>query len=106
MKVSAIHQKNLKKPAYRKACYDLQWDVAHEISKALVMARIQSGLSQEELAKKMGTKQPAIARAEAGSIVPSNTFLNEAAKAMGLVLDIKFKKAKSLKDFIPRNTKR
>ena len=98
MKISELHKKNLKNPAYSKAYHNLQWDIEHEASKALVRARIQAGLSQEDLAKLSGKQQASIARAEGGSITPSLTYLNDVAKAMGLVVEIHFKKAKTLKE--------
>jgi len=57
-------------------------DREFELSNLITEARIHAGISQSELAKRMGTKQPNIARAESGKIVPSITFLKEVAKAL------------------------
>jgi len=43
--------------------------------------RLHTGLSQAKLAKKVGTKQPAIARIESGGMIPSLEMLQKIAKA-------------------------
>ncbi len=57
---------------------------------AIIKARIESGLTQRELAKKMGTKQSVISRVESGSANPSIGFLQKLAKALNSHLEIKF----------------
>ena len=60
---------------------------------ALVEARQQAGLSQEEIARRMGTKAPAIARLESsgGRKKPSPTLstLQKYARALGCRLEIR-----------------
>ena len=63
-------------------------DVSSEIGSRLRRARILSGFTQEKLAKSMGQKQPAVARAESGNYCPSIRFLSEAAKAMGTPFEL------------------
>jgi ribosome-binding protein aMBF1 (putative translation factor) len=46
-------------------------------------------LSQADLAAKVGTKQPAIARIESGRGVPRLDFLQRIADALGARLDVK-----------------
>ena len=57
----------------------------------LIGARIKKGLTQRELAERMGTKQSAIARIESGKANPSVAFLEKLASAMEsrLVIQIK-----------------
>lgn len=50
----------------------------------LIKARIQYKMTQAQLAKKVGTKQSAIARLESGNINPSLEFLHRVAQVMGL----------------------
>lgn len=50
----------------------------------LVKARIQYKMTQADVAKKVGTKQSAIARLESGNINPSLEFLQRVAQVMGL----------------------
>ncbi len=54
-----------------------------EISAELVRARLRAGLSQAELAVRMGTSQSAIARLESGQTMPSTKTLLRFAKATG-----------------------
>lgn len=54
----------------------------------LIESRLKKGLTQEQLAKRIGTKQSAIARLESGSSNPSMAFLEKIAEAIGLKLII------------------
>src|ERR1700722_2697311 len=54
-----------------------------EISTELVRTRMRAGLSQAELAKRMGTSQSTIARLESGQTLPSTKTLLRFAKATG-----------------------
>ena len=57
---------------------------------AVIRARIEKGLTQEELAKKVGTKQSVISRLESGRANPSVAFLKKLAQALNSHLEIKF----------------
>lgn len=59
---------------------------AHEIARL----RILRGLTQEQLAALVGTKQPGIARLESGAIEPRLPFLRKVAAALGARLEIRF----------------
>ena len=54
----------MKDPAFKKAWHDL--DTEFELLESMIKAREKAGLSQTELAKKIGTKQPALSRLERG----------------------------------------
>jgi ribosome-binding protein aMBF1 (putative translation factor) len=54
-----------------------------EIAAELLRARLRAGLSQAELAARMGTSQSTIARLEAGQTLPSTKTLLRYAKATG-----------------------
>lgn len=60
----------------------------YEAISKLISARIQKGITQKELARKVGTKQSAIARFEAGNVNPSLEFLERVANVMGYKLTI------------------
>ena len=60
-----------------------------EISAELVRARVRAGLSQSELASRMGTSQSAIARLESGSTLPSTKTLLRFAKATGSKVQVR-----------------
>lgn len=54
----------------------------YQLVSDLIRARIKKGLSQKELADRIGTKQSAIARIEAGNANPSIKFLEKMTRAM------------------------
>ena len=54
-----------------------------EISAELLKARLRAGLSQSELAARMGTSQSTIARLESGQTLPSTKTLLRYAQATG-----------------------
>ena len=56
---------------------------AFEIAAELLRARKRTGLSQAELAERMGTSQSAIARMESGEALPSTKTLIRFAEATG-----------------------
>ena len=51
--------------------------------------RILRGLTQEQLAEKVGTKQPSIARLESGRSTPSLDFLQRVAEALDAQVEIR-----------------
>jgi repressor LexA len=57
-------------------------DKDFDLCNLVTEARIHAGISQSELARRMGTKQSNISRAESGKIVPGISFLKEVAKAV------------------------
>jgi transcriptional regulator with XRE-family HTH domain len=59
----------------------------------LIKARLRSGLSQAEIARRMGTKPPAISRIESSDPKhsPSVRTLTKYAKAVGCKLEFKLK---------------
>lgn len=79
----------LKDPKVRAEYQKLQPEFA--TVSALIEARIDRGLTQEALAKKVKTKQSAIARIESGNANPSIGFLQKLAEALGKKLVIQFK---------------
>jgi len=79
-------KKVLKNPQVRKEYEKLQPEF--EVINSIIEARIKKGLTQEELAAKLGTKQSAIARIEAGRANPTLLFLKKLADALGKKLSI------------------
>jgi predicted transcriptional regulator len=57
----------------------------------IIEKRLQKGLTQKELAQKIGTKQSAISRLESGKANPSLLFLQKIAKALHSNLEVTFK---------------
>ena len=87
-RVTELHKKWMAEPEYRKAYDALEAEFA--LAKAVIDARNRAGLTQVELAKKMGTTQPVIARLEGGHVRPSMRTLERFAKATGSRLLIRF----------------
>lgn len=79
-------------PKYLKAYDALEEEFA--LAEALIEARAQAGLSQEQVAKRMKTSQPAVARLEGGKANPSIGTLRRYGKATGSRLKISFERAK------------
>jgi transcriptional regulator with XRE-family HTH domain len=86
----------LKKPGIREA-YDAQAD-EYLLLDELLRARHRAGLTQAEVAKRMGTMTPAVARLEAGGgsrrHSPSVSTLRKYAKAVGCELAITLRPTK------------
>jgi ribosome-binding protein aMBF1 (putative translation factor) len=59
----------------------------------LMRARALSGLTQEEIASRMGTTQSVVARLESGRSMPSTRTLKKYAEATGTRLVIRFEPA-------------
>ena len=76
----------LKNKEFRKA-YD-ELGPEFELIAMIIDKRIKKGMTQAALARKVGTKQSAIARLESGSYNPSMAFLEKVAKALGGRLSI------------------
>ena len=60
------------------------------LAHALIEARAHAGLTQEEVARRMGTTQAVIARLEGGRARPSTRTLDRFARATGTRLKISF----------------
>ncbi|MBI4036918.1 helix-turn-helix transcriptional regulator [Candidatus Daviesbacteria bacterium] len=63
----------------------------YQLISQLIEARIKKGLTQKQLAQKIGTKQSAIARLESGNANPSVAFLEKISAATGSKLFIQIK---------------
>lgn len=74
--------KQLRDPVFKKAYDDLELEFA--IIGALVEARARRGMTQAKLAKKVGTKQSAIARFESGRSNPTLAFVQKLSDALDL----------------------
>jgi ribosome-binding protein aMBF1 (putative translation factor) len=90
-KVRDLHKRWMKEPAYRQAHEALAPEL--ELARALIQARVQAGLTQEQLAKRMATTQSVVARLESGRTRPSTQTLERLATATGTRLKISFEPA-------------
>jgi len=64
-----------------------------ELISSLITMREKSGLTQDQVAEKMGTKSPNISRLESGRSNPSLKTLVNYAQACGFKLNLGFKHA-------------
>jgi len=74
-----------KDPEVKKAYDDLEFEFA--LREKIIEKRINEGLTQAKLAKRIGTKQSAISRFESGTSNPTLAFLRKLAAG----LDVKIK---------------
>jgi len=82
-------REKMKDEAFKKAWHNL--DAEFELLQSMIEARERAGLTQEELAKKIGTKQPALSRLERGGFNKATVeTLSKIAKALDTRLVIKF----------------
>ena len=92
IKMSTLHKKWMKDPDYRKDYDALEEEFA--LIAAVAKARLRSGLTQAQLAKRMKTTQSTVARLESGRGKPSTRTLQRFAKATGHRLKISFEPVK------------
>ena len=87
----AEHMKN---PKFRKAWHDL--DPEFELLESFIKAREKAGLTQGELAKRIGTKQPALSRLEGGRFTKATMeTLKKIADALDMRLVIRLEKKRA-----------
>jgi ribosome-binding protein aMBF1 (putative translation factor) len=77
-----------KDPAFMREYDALEEEFA--LARALIEARANADLTQEEVALRMGTTQSVVARLESGRSKPSTTTLAKFAKATGTKLRVSF----------------
>ena len=79
-----VAEREARDPQFRAAREALR--PQYEFRRALIGSRIQGGITQAELAQRVGTTQSAIARLEGGSVTPRVDMLCRLASA----LDVRF----------------
>jgi len=77
----------LKNPKAKKSYDDLGLEFS--IIRQILDKRMRRGISQKDLAKKIGTGQSAISRLESGKYNPTISFLKKISEALGSKLEIK-----------------
>ena len=79
-------QKHMKDPEFKKEWDDLE--IEYQVQAELIRARLESNMTQAELAQKSGIRQSNISRIENGNAVPRLDTLKALAHAMGKNLKI------------------
>ena len=85
-----------KEPEFRAACDALEEEFA--LAGALIKARADANMTQEQVAQAMGTTQAAIARLESGRSSTTTRTLERYAKATGMRLRISFERMPEIMD--------
>lgn len=81
------HKKRLlKDPEFRVEYEALEPE--YRLASALIRLRLAKGLTQEQLAKLLNTKQESIARLESGNSLPSLSTVKKVAEALDAELEI------------------
>jgi ribosome-binding protein aMBF1 (putative translation factor) len=91
--VAEAFQEWRKDPEYI-AAYDALND-EFALAAALIKARSDADMTQEQVAASMGTTQAVVARLESGRVMPSTRTLERFAKATGTRLRIHFEPQKT-----------
>lgn len=81
-----LKAKLLKDKAVKKAYDKLGSEFA--LAEMIIEKRLKQGLTQKQLAQKIGSKQPVISRLERGTLNPSIEFLHRVATALDAKLKI------------------
>ena len=81
-------QEEMTDPDFRKAWEETELE--DQVRRALIQARIQKRITQEELSRLSGLRQSNISRIESGSAVPSLRTLKKLAAGLGMSLRVEF----------------
>ncbi|MBI2326715.1 helix-turn-helix transcriptional regulator [Candidatus Curtissbacteria bacterium] len=84
----ALHKKWMKDPEYRREYERLAPEF--EIARQIIDARVKRKITQEELAKRMGTGQAVISRLETANAKPSLSLIQRLADALNLKVELRF----------------
>lgn len=90
--VEYVRFSDLKRHALRDAAFRKEYEAIrpkYDVIRAVLNARQQKGLTQAELARRVGTTQSAIARFESGAGNPTLDFLSKVSAAVGARLDVR-----------------
>ena len=78
-----------KQPGFKEALKETELEF--QVARAIIEARVKKGLTQEDLAKAMNTKQSVISRVENAKTVPSLSFLKRLAQVLNASLQVQFR---------------
>ena len=85
--IDAYFEKQLQDPEYARAYQELEPEFA--LVRQLINLRLRRNMTQAELARRVGVKQPSIARLEARGQTRDLVFLGRVAQALDARLEIK-----------------
>lgn len=85
--IEPFFQEQMRDPEFRRAYEELEPEF--ELVRQLIDLRIKRGMSQTELARRVGVKQPSIARLEGRGKTTNLNFLGRVAKALDARLEVR-----------------
>jgi transcriptional regulator with XRE-family HTH domain len=85
--IDKLHEKWMEDEAYRAAHEALEPEFA--LAEELIAARGRAGLTQADVAARMGTTQSVVARIESGRAPPNLKTLEKYARAVGMRLSVR-----------------
>ena len=91
--LNEVLEEKLRDPEFRQAYEELE--PAYQVARL----RIMRGLTQAQLAERVGTKQPSIARLESGQVPPRLSFLRRVVEALGGTLVVKIEAPDLVEDW-------
>ena len=91
--LNEVLEDKLRDPEFRQAYEELE--PAYQVARL----RIMRGLTQGQLAERVGTKQPSIARLESGQVPPRLSFLRRVVEALGGTLVVKIEAPDLVEDW-------
>jgi transcriptional regulator with XRE-family HTH domain len=94
-----VAKREARDPEFRAALEALQPE--YEFRSRLIRARLDAGLTQAQLAERIGTKQSSISRLEGGDAEPSSDMLRRLAAALNVSFEILPTAAIVVHDFEP-----
>ncbi len=97
--VAELAKEWLKDPEFKTAYDSLEEEFA--LAEALIRARANADMTQEQVATKMGTTQAVVARLESGRSMPSTRTLQRYATATGTRLRISFEPTRNSTTKLP-----
>lgn len=86
VKFESVLKESLKDPKFKKEYERL--GPKYDLIRQVIEAKTKLGLTQKEIANRMGTKQSALARFESGNINPTLNFMQKLAKALNMTLKL------------------
>jgi transcriptional regulator with XRE-family HTH domain len=96
-----VHQKDMKDLEYRREFERTR--LANDVAIKVIQYRVKHGMSQADLARLLGWKQPNVARLESGDHEPSVATLARLADAMGLDFSLDIKRGRVRLRYAARN---
>ena len=86
MKLQEDIAERMRNPAFAEAYNALEPEF--QVARQVIALRLQRGLTQKELAERIGTKQSGISRVESMDQLPALSFLKRVAEALDAQLQI------------------